>query len=152
MAILELEGLGRFVEGVYVRIGDDFHLQRKGRVDEGTGCSVESNLNRVLKKWGDRVEVEDGEILLEIPKWEENSDSMQAWLIDKSESYDGERSIIIEDWISEAEPILLLPPPSSLWWVLKQVKEINRRLSISFEGMEGGGGSLVKRNREAKRI
>lgn len=42
---------------------------------------------------------------------------------------------MLEDFPYE-ETLLMLPPPSSSSWVLRQVKDISKRLGISFEGME----------------
>lgn len=49
------------------------------------------------------------------------------------------------DSITEAEPILMLPPAAHSDWVLKKVVEVKRRLGYNFKEVERrvGGGVLL---------
>lgn len=42
------------------------------------------------------------------------------------------------DFIIDAEPILMLPPPPHSDWLLKKVAEVKRRLGILFRALKIG--------------
>lgn len=52
------------------------------------------------------------------------------------------------DQIIEADPILMLPPPSS-GWVVKKVAEVKRRMGFSFKEIENKVEEFFLGNRKA---
>lgn len=106
-----------------------------------------------FSQWGDRVELEDGEIFPKVPMFEEGS--ANQWALTEWDQAMIVSSDVVSDEVYYEDPLCILLPPPSSRWVFKQVQIIRKKMGISFDGIEEKVEDLfreIERRRESRMI